>query len=1044
MGLWILLFVVSPGTQLWAKSDSSVPTRHFSLIRNWQVEDGLPQNTILRILQSQDGYVWFVTFGGLVRFDGVTFTTFNTENTPGFLSNRLIALYESHDKSLWISTELGGLMQFKDRQWRIYTHADGLPDGGINTVAEDQFGALVVGTEKGLMKLENNRFRPVSRPDGTGIPQINTLLRDGNRLWAGTAAGLYRIENNQVEFESSIPPIQVTTLLLDQEGHLWVGGFDELIHRSPLGEIQRLVPPGRQHPTFRWISHVIQTRSGILWAATDLGLFQIQKHLTEYRLVFTETVPQLNVLSLMEDHEGTLWAGSSGNGLFSFRNGVVSAYTATDGISDQEIKTVGGDRRGNIWVGVGDQLKWIAPDKQISALPLPDNLKVSDIFALCEDLETNLWIGTAQGVLRFKDGRFTRFTEADGLSNNNVNAISLGPTGTLWVGTWRGFSRWDNGRFVSFIPNETIAGNWIRSILETPDGTIWLATDNGLTQFQNGRFTRFTTRDGLSDNLTRSLFLDNDGTVWVGTYGGGLNRLKDSRFTQFTPSNGLFDNVVSAIFEDSDGSFWLSGNRGICRVSKRELNDYADGKRTLISSVGYDKADGMAVSETNGGFQPAGWKATDGTLWFPTLRGVVSVDPGKLNRVPPVVRIERLTIDGTSRLPQDHLMFEPGQTKSVEIHYTGLSFAVPSKVKFRYQLEGWDPTWVEAGTRRTAYFTSLPPGNYRFRVVACNNDSIWNETGATLTFTIKPRFYQTTWFYAGCGLTLFGFGLGIQALRVRQIRRRAEILERIVRQRTETLRQEKEKTEVARLEADIQRRAAEAADHLKTELLSIAAHDLKSPLYTIKGFASITQDTLQHIDQARQCDEYLSFIDSESQRLLNLINALLDMAALESGKVRLEKKQVDLSTLVKSAISTFQPQAAAKHQTLNVTTTGHCQIEGDAERLSQVLENLLSNAIKFTPPGKEIEIALECCAHLVRTSIKDAGPGLTADDQTRLFTRFQRLSARPTGGESSTGLGLSIVKDLIELHGGRVGAKNHPHGGSIFWFELPRGMKNEE
>lgn len=436
--------------------------------------------------------MWFVTFGGLVRFDGVTFTTFNTENTPEFLSNRLIALYESRDKSLWISTELGGLMQFKDRQWRVYTQADGLPDGGINTVAEDPFGDLVVGTEKGLMKLENNRFRPVPRPDGTGIPQINTLLRDGNRLWVGTAAGLYRIENNQVELESTIPPIQVTTLLLDQEDSLWIGGFDELIHRSPLGEIQRLVPPGRQHPTFRWISHLIQTRSGTLWAATDLGLFQIQKHLTEYRLVFTETVPQLNVLSLMEDHEGTLWAGSSGNGLFSLRNGVVSAYTATDGISDQEIKTIGGDRRGNIWVGVGDQLKCIAPDKRISVLPLPDNLKVSDIFALCEDLETNLWIGTAQGVLRFKDGRFTHFTEADGLSNNNVNAISLGPTGTLWVGTWRGFNRWDNGRFVPFIPTETIAGNWIRSILETPDGTIWLATDDGLTRFQNGRFTRFT------------------------------------------------------------------------------------------------------------------------------------------------------------------------------------------------------------------------------------------------------------------------------------------------------------------------------------------------------------------------------------------------------------------------------------------------------------------------------------------------------------------------------------------------------------------------
>ncbi|MBI4748324.1 MAG: hypothetical protein HY774_07525 [Acidobacteria bacterium] len=1019
-------------------------TRQFSLIRNWQVEDGLPQNTVMRILQTQDGYIWFVTFGGLVRFDGVTFTTFTTENIPEFLSNRLITLYEAQDRSLWISTEVGGLMRLKDHMWTFYTTTDGLPAGGINTIAEDQSGIIWVGTESGLTKFENSRFQTVTKADGTRIPQVNALVRDKHILWAGTVAGLYRIENNRLELESTIPSIQVTTLLPDREGHLWIGGLHELIHRSPLGEIQHFTPPGETHPTFRWISHLIQSRAGIIWAATDLGLFQMKQHLKQHHLVPAQGTPPIILLSLMEDHEGTLWAGSSGNGLFSFRTGVIAAYTAADGISDQETKTVGGDRQGTIWIGTGSQLKRIAADKSVSLISLPNNIKVSDIFAVCEDLEGTLWIGTAQGILRRNGGQFTHLTEADGLSNNNVNAISLGPTGTLWVGTWRGLNRWENGRFVASLPSDTISGNWIRSILESPDGTVWVATDNGLARFHQGRFTFFTTRQGLSNNLTRSLYLDTDGSLWVGTYGGGLNRLKDGRFTQFTISTGLFDNVVSAIFEDSEGSFWLSGNRGICRVSKRELNDYADRKRISISSVGYDKADGMAVSETNGGFQPAGWKAADGTLWFPTLRGVVSVDPGKLNRVPPAVRIEQLTIDGASRLPQAHLTFEPGQTKSVEIHYTGLSFAVPSKVKFRYQLEGWDPTWVEAGTRRTAYFTSLPPGEYRFRVIACNNDSIWNETGTTLTFTIKPRFYQTTWFYAGCGLALFGFGLGIQALRLRQIRRRAETLERIVRQRTETLRQEKEKTEAARLEAETQRRAAEAADRLKTELLSIAAHDLKSPLYTIKGFASITQDVLQQVDQARQCDEYLSFIDSESQRLLNLINALLDTAALESGKVRLEKNQVDLSTLVKSAISTFQPQAVAKYQTLNVTANGHCQVEGDAERLSQVLENLLSNAIKFTAPGKEIYVTLECRAHLVRTSIKDAGPGLTEDDQKRLFTRFQRLSARPTGGESSTGLGLSIVKDLVELHGGRVGAENHPQGGSVFWFELPRGMKNEE
>jgi transcriptional regulator with PAS, ATPase and Fis domain len=296
----------------------------------------------------------------------------------------------------------------------------------------------------------------------------------------------------------------------------------------------------------------------------------------------------------------------------------------------------------------------------------------------------------------------------------------------------------------------------------------------------------------LSHNFVRAIHEDADGTLWIGTYGGGLNRFKDGTFTHYTTHEGLFDNVVSRILEDDRGNFWMSGNQGIFRASRRELNDYAEGKVRSLTSIGYGIGDGMKTNECNGGGQPAGWKTPDGKLWFPTIKGIVMVDPNTINELPPPVVVEQVWVDKAPVSPQRKAALPPGRG-DLEIHYTGLSLIASEKVRFRYQLEGYDQASVEAGARRVAYYTNIPPGEYRFRVVAMNNDGVWNEAGATFEFSLAPHFYQTAWFYALSGLVVVLLGVAGHRYRLMRLVRRTRELETKVAERTTELVEEKNK-----------------------------------------------------------------------------------------------------------------------------------------------------------------------------------------------------------------------------------------------------------
>ncbi len=382
-----------------------------------------------------------------------------------------------------------------------------------------------------------------------------------------------------------------------------------------------------------------------------------------------------------------------------------------------------------------------------------------------------------------------------------------------------------------------------------------------MSRFKDGRFTNYTTAQGLTGNPIRDIHETADGALWLATYGGGLTRFKDGRFVTLTTAQGLHDNFLARILEDERGNFWMSSNRGIFRVSAPELNEFADGKRRAVQSSVYGVTDGMKSSECNGGGQPAGARTPDGRLWFPTINGVAAVDPQQINPLPPPVVIENIVIDGADGhnvAAQGELTIPPGQGR-LEVHYTALSFVAPQKVRFKYQLEGYDADWRDAGAQRVAYYNGLPPGRYRFRVIASNNDGIWNETGAVLAVRLRPHFYQTGLFYFGCVAAVGLLGWGLYRLRVRQLVQRTHELEATVTARTTKVVEQNEPLEETNAEL------TQVNDQLNETNASLAEANLR--------LDHANADLLTTLDRLRlgvviaDLSGVISFVSEEARRL---------------------------------------------------------------------------------------------------------------------------------------------------------------------------------
>lgn len=1040
----------------------------------WEKKDGLPHQSVLAILQTQhaenEGYIWLGSYDGLIRFDGAKFIIFNQRNTPEFQNSTVLALCETPDGTLWIGTNGGGLLALKAGNFRAYQAPENLPSNIVTSLAYDSFSnRLWIGTRKGLSKLELNAQTFTTFTISNGLPSnsVNVVTVDSKgSVWAGTDLGLWRLQNGialAYRKESPAAPLPdnyVRTICEDKDGNIWIG-TNAGISRFEETRWQTYTP--KDGLVSESVYSIFQDSDGALWVGTIRGLSRFYDGQFES---FSEKdgFEGVRVYAFMEDREGSLWFGTSRAGLNRFRDGTFLTYAKSEGLVDDVIYAIYQDVDGSMWFGsFNGMTHWT--NGEFQNYTVKNGLPTNIIRAFLRARNGKFWIVTfGGGILNYDGKTFKAITEKDGLPNNGVRTICEDKEGALWIGTnIHGVSRYKDGKFTNFNVASGLTSNSIISLFCDSDNTVWIATDGGgLNAYKNGRFFAYTSRDGLSGDVIFSVYEDQEKTLWIGT-SGGLSRLKDGRITAYTSRNGLYGNDVFQILEDDDGYLWMNCNTGIFRVSKTELNEFAEGKRPRIDSRAFGVEDGM---KTNEGITPAvACKTRDGMLWFPTAKGAVQINPRNLpkNPTPPPVHIEEIYVDGERRSRTENVVLEAGANK-LEFHYAGLSLLAPRKVKFRYQLEGFDKTWNDAETRRTAYYTNLPPNTYTFRVIACNNDGVWNEQGDAMTLTIKPFFYQTAWFAGLVGLTLALAGVGIVRWRMSSVMRREKDLSVLVEKRTRDLATAKQRLEIAlqeaqvareemeikRYEAEALRQRAEEASRMKTELLGIVAHDLKNPLQSVLGFALLIREKVEP-----DSDIYLMVqtILNAAERILRNIDGLLKTAALEEGKIELHRTCYDMSRLVEDVVACNQTQAQNKRQTLSFQGEQGCMAFIDPDRMREVMDNLISNAIKYSPEGKSISVRVQHVANdeskkgerCVLVSVRDEGQGLSRDDMQKLFGKFQRLSARPTGGESSTGLGLAIVKQLVELHGGKVWAESEGKDkGSIFRVKLPAAGERYE
>lgn len=1051
----------------------------------WNTEaGGLPSNSVVAIAQLSDGYLWVGTEEGLARFDGVRFTIFDKRNTPALQSNHISALVASSHGGLWIGTQGGGITKFRNGAFTTYTTRNGLANDAVLALYEDEMGALWIGTNGGgLQRLQNGKFTTYTTEDGLPNNAIFCLskTRDGS-LWMGTHDGLARFKDKHFftyTTNNGLPDNYVKSLGSGARGELWIGTNQGGVSRFADGYFKTYTTRDGLSSDTIW--SIYQEKAGAVWIGTNNGGLNRLHDGVISSYSTKDGLPADTVMSSFEDREGNLWIGTRGGGLVRLKDSIFTVFTSREGLTNDVILPVFEDHSGAIWVGTnGGGIDCLKAGKIISSYSTKNGLSDNVVLAIAEDRDNDLWIATRKALNRLKDGKTTAFTASDGLPTDVVLSLYKDRKGTLWAGTRAGLCRFDGHRFTTYTTKDGLTNDYVSALYADERNTLWIGTGGGgLNKFEDGRFVAFTKQSGLSSEAIWSLTGDPDGTLWIGTSGGGLDRLKDGKITAYTVRNGLFDDELFAILDDRHGYLWMSSNKGIFRVRKAELDAYAEGHLTSINSMSYGNSDGLKNRECNGGFQPAGWQAADGRLFFPTMKGLAIVDPARLstNRMAPPVAIEQVTIDGSRFGADEPIKAKPGNGQ-LEFDFTALSLVSSERVRFKYELTGFDKEWTDAGTRRAAYYTNIPPGKYKFTVIACNNDGVWNSKGASVPLLISPHFYQTSFFMVFCAGLGSALCFGVYRLRINHLKAKERKLVLLVNERTQALQEEVYAKERARTEL------AEAQQHLielsrlsgRAEVASGVLHNVGNVLNSVNVGASIIAGKVRDlrldnlttaVDMLQDHREDLSrFVatDQKGQRVLPYLTKLASHLQSERqqvlGEIEALTSHIDH---IKQIVATHQDYAKVSalvekasptelmEQALNMAQTSlerhHVEVLREFEdipeicvpkhRILEIFVNLLRNAkqavVEQDGPVRQIRLCIQRRPDdRVRFEIHDSGVGLSSENLTRIFAHGF------TTKRNGHGFGLhSSALAAQQMHGSLWAESEGVGRGSTFILELP-------
>ncbi|HEY6341495.1 MAG TPA: two-component regulator propeller domain-containing protein [Bryobacteraceae bacterium] len=750
--------------------------------RIWTLQQGLPAGTIYDMWQTHDGFLWLATQAGLVRFDGVSFTPAE-KIFPGLPENLWMrAGFEDPSGALWVGTNENGIWRIKGNEIKNYGPKEGMPsdlalclipgtDAGKN-------GDLWACTSNGLVHLKDGRIQVEhlpSRAGGADLVRAACLTPEGALWVGGDGPALFErrtLRGGQAGgFEShplhSIPPDAGVRAIACSHGTMWVGTTAGLVEMN--GDMQRLYTE-KDGLVDDAILSLKESADGSLWIGTRSGFSRLRNgEFESFRP--QDGLSQSSVFSLYEDREGSLWAGTK-HGLNQFVDGRAIPFTVNEGLPSNNTGPVLEDRNGESWVGMLDAGLARFDGRRFYPIRARQGLASDTVLALAEDADGSLWVGTDRGLNRLREGRVEAlFTRGSGLPSDEIRCLYRDPMGRLWVGTAAGLAVLNNGAFS--IP-EGSPRDPIVAMAGDREGRPMFSTEHGVFRLKDTGFEEIAPNGAPLRNVD-AIYRDPEGLVWLGTNGNGL-RLLDESSGQMKTSlllmrDGLFDSEIYGIAADDLDHLWLACSKGIFSVSRSELRRFAAGEIKKVNSTQYSPTDALRVIECKPGVQPGVWKTQDGRVWFSTIRGLIVLNPSRVirNVPPPPVVIEDPIVNGESQPAGAIGNLAPGQ-KNIEFNYTGLSFVGPARLTFRYMLEGYDPNWIDAGVRREAYYTNLPPRRYRFRVTACNGDGLCNEAGSVVEFTLAPQLYQRAWFWPALVVLAALLAWAVYEIRIRRLR----------------------------------------------------------------------------------------------------------------------------------------------------------------------------------------------------------------------------------------------------------------------------------
>ena len=723
------------------------------LHRTWQTQAGLSQASIYTVTQTRDGYLWVGTQSGVVRFDGLEFQPVRALQAKSLDEVWARSMLEDNAGRLWMTTNGFRLIRITGSNAKLITEEDGLPAREFSCLVRGAGDDMWACTPTGIVHIYQDRGKDKfeiheSPRQIVNRPVVGCRANDG-KIWIAGGDVLASWDGSQfsrVTLKSVSGNLEMRALVCREDG-VWIGTGKGLVRYNAGVEKLYTVRDGLADDL---ILALAQGQDGAVWVGTRNGFSRVRNgSIDSYG--YRDGLSQNTVYGVYEDHEGSLWVATK-NGLNQFLDGAATRYDRSEGLPDDNMGPLFEDQHRNLWAGSLDGV--LSRFNGRSFTPLTDFPRAR-ITVLADDANGDLWAGTSQGAVHLEDGQVKEiYTTAQGLPSNRIRSMFRDHAGNLWVGTEKGPAVFQGGRFIQvpFLAKELPFP--IAAIGETGDGGMLFAAGRGnLYVFAEGGVRKLESPPGELPPFQdiNTIYTDRYGVVWLGANGSGLAMLRDGKLTRFLVRDGLYDGEIYGLVLDAQDRLWMACSKGFFWVDRKDLLKFGDRRISKIASTPYSPLDGLRTIQGTPGVHPVGVRSKDGRLWFSATGWLLAFAPDQGTRagtIPPVV-IEDITIDGKGVDPASVKTLGPGRA-NVAFGYTALTYLAPQRVNFRYMLEGYDRDWTNAGSRRQAFYTNLPPGKFRFRVVACGPFVNCNETGSVLAFEVAPQFYQRTWFIPLC------------------------------------------------------------------------------------------------------------------------------------------------------------------------------------------------------------------------------------------------------------------------------------------------------